>query len=265
MPSHAQASEIRALYEAIRLQPSLKPSPEINRLFSRLVAIALSPETADHALTPAETAHLQQLCSRAEYELELHWAKRIVQSGDAPSELRAFPYYANYEALTKLEWFTLRSCQNHDDHSVLFVGSGPLPLTAILLAQSYVDQVTILDYDESACDISRQLVNKLGLATRITVVQADAAAFDGYDRFNTIFIAALAGSTPQQKEEIMRRIKDRSRPHTHILARSSWGMREILYTPLDRRLYSLFRPVIEVRPHNGVVNSLVIFENAKEI
>lgn len=265
MKSRTMTSEIRALYKTISEQTSYKPTPLTNRLFRRLVALALSGDAALQTLTPKEIANLQRISSLAEYELEMHWAKRIASSDTPDATLQTFPYYSNYEKLTKLEWFALRSCQNHTEHAVLFVGGGPLPLTAILLATSYGQAVAILDYDSAACQAAQSVIAKLGLSHRVSVIDSDAATFDGYSRFNTIFVAALAGAAPQEKEKIMQRIKELSPRHAHILARSSWGTREILYTPLDQKLFSVFQPIIEVRPHHDVVNSVVIFENSKQL
>lgn len=258
-----ESTDICAVYKTIAALPSYAPSPEINPLFNRLVEIALSSQDATPHLTKTQLSNLQRICNQAEYELEAHWAKRIAGSDAPNTTLHAFPYYANYEKLTKLEWHSLLSCQSHDDHSVLFVGGGPLPLTAMLLAKLYGQTVTILDYNSAACQAAQSVIAKLGLNHRISVIQSDAATFDGYSRFNTIFVAALAGAAPQEKEKIMRRIKELSPRQAHILARSSWGTREILYTPLDQKLFSLFQPIIEVRPHHDVVNSIVIFENSK--
>lgn len=254
---------IRELYEEILKLDSYTPSDEVNQLFQQLVAFALSPEMIASELAPDEIRHLQMICAKAEYEMETYWAQKVLESNDPRRELENFPYYANYEKLTKLEWFSLLSCGNHSSHEVLFIGSGPLPLTGIILAKEYVDKVTLLDIDERAVTQSKQLISALGLQEKVTVIQGDAKTFSEYHKFNTVFVAALAGALPSDKQEILETIKKETANQSHIIARSSWGTREILYTPIDKKLFQLFKPLIEVRPHHDVVNSVVIFENEK--
>lgn len=255
--------DLKALYQEISTLSSLAPSPKVNQLFQKLVAFALDPKMFESELSSKEIAHLQQLCAQAEFEMEAYWVKRVLASKDPKAELLLFPYYKNYEKLTKLEWFSLLSCENHLSHSVLFIGSGPLPLTAIVLAENYIDKLTVLDYDDEAINLSMRLIKKLGLEKKITVVKGDAKTFSDYKTFNTVFVAALAGALPKDKQEILQKLKTDTPNQSHIIARSSWGAREILYTPIDNKLFQLFKPLIEVRPHNDVVNSIIIFENEK--
>ena len=56
-----------------------------------------------------------------------------------------------------------------------FLGSGALPLTAILLAQDSPGVcVTCVDSDGEACELAARLVALLGLKGRVTVTEGDA-------------------------------------------------------------------------------------------
>lgn len=248
------------LYSQITSLKNLAPSRKINKLFEELVKTALSEST--NTLSSKKMARLQLTCAKAEYELEKYWALKIINSKNPRIEILKFPYYANYEKLTQMEWFSLLSCTKHKSHKAAFVGSGPLPLTAIILASKYKVKTTILDIDEDAVGISMKLIKKLNLEKKIIVKNADGAKFEKYSKFNLIFVAALAGVNAKTKENILKKIRNDTKKGTHILARSSWGMREILYKPLDQKIFKILKPVIEVRPHNDVVNSVVIFENS---
>lgn len=252
---------MRDLYIKITTLNDLSPSEKVNFLFSQLVEKSLEEGDKNTTLTKSETAKLQLICARAEYEMEKYWAKRILEAIDSNNELLKFPYYSNYEKLTQMEWFSLLSCTKHIKHKAIFVGSGPLPLTAIVLAKKYTSTVTVLDVDKEACELSRKLIKKLGLEKKIRVINEDGVNFESYKEYNLIFIAALAGVDIKTKENILKKIRKDTEKGIHILARSSWGMREILYKPLDKKLFKLFKPIIEVRPHNDVVNSVIVFEN----
>jgi len=250
------------LYKKIISLKSLKPSKSTNQTFASLVSFVLDHQNTV-SLNKKQINKLQTICSKAEYELERYWVKRILRSKDSAEELEKFPYIDNYRKLTQMEWYSLLSYTTHKSHNVLFAGGGPLPLTAIILAQKYIGKVTVIDTDKHACELATKLINKIGLDKKINVINADAEGFANYADFNVVMVAALAGVEDDTKKKILEKIKSDSKTNTHILARSSWGLREILYRPIDKDLYKLFNPIVEVRPQNDVVNSVVIFSNTK--
>ena len=251
---------IRKSYEEIRKAGDLSPSSRINRLFGDLVREVTHTFDEEASLSPKEERLLQDLCSRAEYELERYWAKRIIASSSPQKELLRFPYFKNYFDLTRLEWLSLQSCQAHKNHKILFVGGGPLPLTAIMLAREFGAPSTVIDIDETAVALSRQLITRLGLGSMVRILRDDARQFRDYGKFSSIFVAALAGLLPSHKEDIFLRVKQKAKKETHIIARSSWGNRRLLYRPLSPKAYRHFEPVLQIDPYSDIVNSVVILK-----
>jgi nicotianamine synthase len=251
--------KLKELYNKIIALDDLKPSAEVNALFSELVSKAIDLENKEK-LSFNERIELQKLCSLSEYQLERYWVEKILASENAEEMLRSFPYFQNYKELTKLEYYALNGCVEHSDHQMLFIGGGPLPLTAIVLALDFGVKSTVLDIDESAVALSTELIRRLGLENMIQVVQKSGAEFTEYSDFNVIFIAALAGIDAKTKRGIFSQVKKFANKGTHILARSSWGNRKLLYRPLSKRLFKEFTPIIEVNPFHQVVNSVVVFK-----
>jgi nicotianamine synthase len=252
---------VRAIYQELSRVPSLRPSPGINELFARLVDAALARTPCPHGLSPDEVARLQALCGAGEYELERFWAEAIRNAGDPHAALKRFPYFHNYVTLANLEWSSLAACSRHRTHSVLFCGGGPLPLTAILLALEHGVRSTVIDAGREAVALSRRVVAALGLDRMLAIVHADARTYRLYRDYNTVFVAALAGADDCSKREIFKRIRLATSGDTHVMARSSWGNRALLYRPLPEAIYRELVPVAEVRPDTDVVNSIVIFRS----
>lgn len=248
--------KIDELYKKISTLDDYRPSEEVNNLFSSLVANVIDP-LEEGMLSDKKCACLQKICSHAEYEMEVYWAKKIIEGG----EITDFPYYKNYKDLTRLEWGVFDFCLEHENHNVLFVGSGPLPMTAIMLAMEHNIGSTLVDNDPVAVDLSRSVIKKLGLDNMISVIHADAKDFNAYVDFNVIFVAALAGTNFDDKEKLFSHIKEYASTECHIVARSSWGRRKLLYAPLPDVVYKKFRPIIEISPFNEIVNSIVILKN----
>jgi hypothetical protein len=60
------------------------------------------------------------------------------------------------------------------DH-VLVIGCGALPFTAVLVARMTGARITAVDFDPVAVADARRVIERLGLGTQISVIQADAA------------------------------------------------------------------------------------------
>ncbi|KAK4235197.1 putative nicotianamine synthase [Achaetomium macrosporum] len=128
--------------------PNLRPGKAINQLLGNLVSVCSEIHDRDtveqvlthpciHPLLPS----LRQICASAESCLELHWAEHILAGQDQGSQevlarLKSFPYYANYEELTRLELCAILSATRTAPRRVAFLGSGPLPLTSLCLLQA---------------------------------------------------------------------------------------------------------------------------------
>lgn len=242
------------LIRRVRSLKSLRPNREVNKVFSELVDYALKSSDKVN-IDKRELEFIQKSAAQAEYELEKFWVQKIIDNG---AQIEDFIYYNNYLKLTKIEWNSLLSCKEHKNHNVLFVGSGPLPLTGLILARDYGCCVTLMDISEEAVTLSKKLTLKLGLKNHIEVVNSDALSFDKYIKFDVIYLAALAGISDGLKKRILTKIRDDSKENVHLVARSSFGNREILYKPLKDADITGFKVDLEVKPYNDVVNSFLI-------
>ncbi len=250
------SNQVAFIIKSIREIKDLKPSNEVNQIFSKLVDIALS-ENTKYNVTQKDKKYIQSMASRAEYELEKYWANLII-SGD--KKLEDFIYYNNYVKLTKLEWMSLLSCKIHKRHKVLFIGSGPLPLTSIVLSRDFNCNVTLLDSSTEAINLSKQLLNKINLDNKFEFINEDAIKFNGYGKYDVIYFAALAGAINSLKKKILDKIKRLSKDDVHLIVRSSFGNREILYRRISNKDIEGYKVEVEVKPHNDVVNSFLILK-----
>ncbi len=251
---------IAEIYGKLQTCTSFQPTDLTSRLFSDLVDTVLREpkKPASEWLNQDQIVHLQQMCGLGEFALESYWSKEISSSQNPHQTLQQFPYYDNYVALTKQEWNVLQSCHQHAQHTVVFCGGGPLPLTAILMAQWFAVPITILDVDKEAVDQAHSLVSSLGLQDLIQVRHCAAQDYSNYREYNTIYIAALAGTDASTRQQIFTTIQQQTSPDTHILTRSSWGARALLYQPLDTGSISGFCIQKEVRPAAPVINSILV-------
>lgn len=140
---------------------------------------------------------------------EMEFASRLIKREMA---LEGFKYYGDYVKTVAAEAGMISG-------RCLFVGSGPVPLTAILLKKNHGIDVVGMEYDAGAASMSRKLLEILEVSFPIIV--ADARKFTGYAGFGTIMVALEAGPTEETKREIFENIRSQISPSTSVLIRGS--------------------------------------------
>jgi hypothetical protein len=172
--------------ELARLHP-LAPSPEVDALFAWLVGtIVNTPDDVGRAVLShpgiqARAELLRSISERGETELEFAWAKRVCASAAPDAELARFPYLENYRRLTRVEVGVLSAALTGPPRSLAFVGSGPLPLSPILLARELDVTVDSFDRDASAVEASTQMAERIGARTvRFHKAEATELDLSGY-------------------------------------------------------------------------------------
>lgn len=141
----------------------------LSKLSCKLSGTADIPEIYDYYLK-----HLPVICGLAECEMEKWWARRwLLNKADLKYALQEFWYARQYRALVLAEHAMLPKFSFKD---IYFLGSGALPLTAILLQQFTGKTIPIVcvDSDEEACQLSADLLNLWGLGDDISVQQKRA-------------------------------------------------------------------------------------------
>jgi nicotianamine synthase len=264
-------ARIRDLHEALLARPHLVPEPATNELFGALVSLAIDPAAARDAdavlgdpaverLLPS----LRRLCAEGEFELERSWARRIVDHPDPRAELARFPYHRNYGDLTRLEHHTVAGLTSSPVRRVLFIGSGPLPLTSLLLAERHGCEVDNLDREPDAVRLGAEVATEVGEpGLRFRFRAGDVLdGRDGYDweSYDLVYLAALAGLDPDTKRRLLGHLARRLRPGTLVLARSAHSLRGLLYPVLDPADLPGLRTLAVVHPYTDVVNSVVVAE-----
>jgi hypothetical protein len=252
---------IEHVHERLAAAPDLRPGSVIDGLFAELVALVLDTPAAqadvvlDDPVVQKLLPRLVRLSAQGEYELELAWAERIAAGRRPHDELRRFPYLANYRELSRLEHAAVAAHRGRV-RRVAFVGSGPLPLTALFLAERFGVAVDNIDVDATAVTAAGAVGVALGI-DRWTFHQHDVLTHD-LARYDLVVLAALVGLGPDDKHRILAHLAATMAPGALLLARSARGLRRLLYPEADPSRVDGFRPLGVIHPRGRVINSVAV-------
>jgi hypothetical protein len=247
-------------------QQSLAPGIVVNALFNRLVTAVLSvPESAADsvlaALPPSRPPEVfRSVASAGEHALEQVWADRIAHSPDPAATFARFPYRENYRLLVEMELQAVRR-QGLSPRHVLLLGSGPLPLTALCLAEHGIS-VHCVDHDAEAIRLSAATFERLG-AVGVTFQHAEAAAATPPNPVDVVLLAGLVGSDDTAKADVLGNAVTHLAPGGLVLARSARGLRTLLYPRVGPEALVGLTVVAEADPEvdapgTDVINSAIL-------
>lgn len=199
-------------------------------------------------------------CNNAECYHEIYWANKIINSQNPKDEIKKFPSFKYYEKLISLEMRSINYFSNNKKIKAVFVGGGAMPMSSILLAEKYNISSVVLEMDSEVSEISKKLIDSLGLSRNIKILSSSGESFN-YKGFDLIIIAVMAGFDLKTKELILERIKNTADKKILILARSSYGRIKYIYQSLPKNIFSEFNLILYVKPYREVQVSHYIFEN----
>jgi len=198
MVSRTHAIEfIKQVYQTLADQTDLSPNnPMVTHWCKRFVeflSATYSEDWAGHLPDAPElanvTSQLPVLCGVAECEMEKWWCRRFVACPDLSFEaLAEFWYFENYRNLVAAELSLLGPAVGT---RAVLLGSGALPLTAILLAKLVPGlHVQCIDKDPEACELSCALLRRLGIENR-TKITHGLAEREGFQSDDLVICASL--------------------------------------------------------------------------
>ncbi|KAL5711393.1 nicotianamine synthase [Ranunculus cassubicifolius] len=259
-------ARVTQIHASISKLESLRPSKQVNTLFTQLVTLCTLPSSIDITNLPSEVQLMREslikLCGQAEGLLELQFANFLINIRRPLEHLDVFPYYGNYVKLASLEHRILYENGVVNPKKVAFIGSGPMPLTSFILATDHMKTTHFVnfDIDESANSVAHQIVtSNPKLESRMKFETCDIMEVkDGLAEFDCIFLAALVGMDKKEKMKILAHVGRYMKAGGILLLRSANGARGFLYPVIEENDLAGFQILSIFHPTNDVINSVVL-------
>ena len=236
------------------------PSGHLKAVFRQLdylIALDIDDRSAEDLLSNSGFNSAFDAIStfRSQYtaELEAEQADSILKSKDPWKTFTNFTYLPNYIQLAQTE---SRGAGLKPGDTVLFLGSGPLPLTLIVLCHQHgLNGIGIEQYPERA-ELARRVLEKLGLSSQIRIINGNhqTLPLPLAEMPDLIMVAAQA----EPKKEIFDHLADVLPAGTKISYRTyEKGLRRMLDTFYRYELPGQLREYLRIHPEPPANNTSV--------
>ena len=223
------ASLMKQIEEICSAEPSVRSNfPELHRGIQELEKFAFSFDgNLDRAtvvldcLAPEAIELLNNAYCAWETELEYRFARSVIKG---QLEISDYLLYERFDTLLRCEMALVPGTPEN----MLFIGSGPVPISALHMHLQTGRPVDCLDRDPQAVEISRELVRKAGLENAIRIF-CDRGEQHNVSKYDLVLVALLA----KPKRAILRNLRKSTNPGAHILCRTSTGLRKLVYEPTE--------------------------------
>ena len=229
--------------------------PELHRDIQDLEKFAFSFDDDESSastlleyLAPEAIAQLNKAYCAWETELEYRFARSVLKGQLNISD------YLLYERFDELLRRELALVPAPPPERLLFIGSGPVPISAVHMHLQTGRPVDCIDRDPQAVEISRELLRSAGLdnAIRIFCDRGEQHDVSGYD---LVLVALLA----KPKRAILKNLRKLTKPGTHILCRTSVGLRRLVYEPtIDRDVHGFYIGNRQIAVGDQTISTLLL-------
>jgi ubiquinone/menaquinone biosynthesis C-methylase UbiE len=150
--------------------------------------------------------------SEKDFNLESGFARNLLSG---KKSIEDFPYYNDYKKTIESEILLLPL----HTKKILFIGSGPVPLSAHLMGERTGAEIHVLERSPEAAKTGSAVLDLLGTKAKTEI--GDAKDFKGYANYDAVVLALEAGDTSDTKSGVIKSIAAQIRPDAVLLARGA--------------------------------------------
>jgi len=255
-------NEFLDIYAAIRdlTDDEILNGPEdIVRLnferLQRLISRDVDDHLADELLCDREfqsiTNRISHLKTINGLRMEIECAQSIIAGTDPWIAVEGFIYYPNYLRLADMEY---RGAELKPGDRVVFLGSGPLPLSLISLCKQYgIEGIGIEQVPEYA-KLSQRLIEVLELTAHVRIVQGNHFSLPLQERCRLVMVSADACPKDEIFTHLAKTLPNEARLSYRIYEK---GLRRLMDDQPVSDLPPEFKEYTRIRPEPPVNNTSV--------
>ena len=184
----------------------------------------------------------------------------------------SFPYLDQYRQLARMESNTIDTALGElglpPVKRMACLGSGPTPFTALCFRERYPESVHFLnvDRDPEAIHLGSEIVRTCNFQN-VSFLQEDVALLKKMSSFDVVHIAALIGTSAEEKTDLLLKVAKCMKPGALILVRSTDSLRTVLYPRFevdDKKVLNVVTPVVATRYYGNATSLTAIVVRVDE-
>jgi hypothetical protein len=261
----AELQQIHALIKDTGEEQILETSPpEQQAAFKRLdflAALEVDEESTAAILRNPEFESISAAISRFRFsynlKLEIEQAKSLLSSRNPWDTLENFTFYSNYLQLARTEY--IGSGLKTGNH-VLFLGSGPLPLSLIVLCREYGLFGIGIEQDRDRAALSRKVIARLGLSESIEIIEGNHFSLPLKTHCDLYMVAAQAEPKEEVFEHLAKVLPEGSKVSYRLYEK---GLRRVLDSSSLFEMPSGFEEYLRIQPKPPVNNTVVFLKKGR--
>jgi len=223
----------------------------LHRLIARDVDDHLANELlCDKQLRPI-TKHISRLKTLNGLRMEIKYAQSIIAGSDPWTTVQGFIYYPNYIRLADMEY---RGAELKAGDRVVFLGSGPLPLSLICLCKQYGVKGIGMEQVPEYAKLSQNLIDALELIEHIQIIQGNHFSLPMNEECMLVMVAADAGPKDEIFTHLAKTLPRGARVSYRIYEK---GLRRLVDNAAALNPPSVFKEYLRIRPEPPVNNTSV--------
>jgi hypothetical protein len=192
---------------------------------------------------------MQLLYENFESRLEIDFAKGLLANNI--SDYGQYFLYGRFLGLIRTE---IQLAQIEKQDKVLFIGSGPFPISAILLNELTGCHVDCYEKNKDYARLSSEVISHLGLADRIRIENRK-----GEYLINTNYSIVVIALLAKPKNEILKRLTERISSHARLICRTADPLRQAFYEAAEPECFKLFKTVsVHHAGGNQTISSILL-------
>lgn len=169
--------------------------------------------------------NIRKAYSRLLYDSEIESSKQIIFLND----LLNFYKWDVYNLRCEFEIMACNHISQKNTRTVLFVGSGAVPVSAIVASNKNLS-VTAVDEDDLAITLSKKLIKSIG--SKVNVVHSNLFSFQDYSEFDLIVVSGTVGQTTSEKHAIAHHILKYCSEANNLCFRNPVREEKVLMAPI---------------------------------
>ena len=221
----------------------------------RLIATDVDDHLADELLCDPElrpvTKRIAHLKTLSGLRMEIEYARSIIADPNPWALIKRFPFYPNYLKLARMEF---QGANLKPGDRVVFLGSGPLPISLICLCKQFGIEGSGIEHVPEYVELSQKAIKTLGLTEHIRIVQGNHFSLPLNEDCRLIMVGADACPKDEIFTHLARTLPNGTRFSYRIYEK---GLRRLVDDQPVSDLPPDFKEYVRIRPEPPVNNTSV--------